>query len=85
MKISKISVYQVDLPFDRGIYKLSGGRSWTSMDNTIVRLDTDDGFVGWGETCPFGPNYLEAFAGGARAGIGELAASLLGRTRLSRR
>ncbi len=78
MKITRISVYQVNLPFDRGTYKLSGGRTWNSLDNTIVRIDTDAGIVGWGETCPFGPNYLEAFALGARAGIGELAPSLLG-------
>ena len=78
MKLTRISVYQVNLPFDRGAYRLSGGRVWESMDSTIVRLDTDDGIVGWGETCPFGPNYLEAFAEGARAGLSELAPSLLG-------
>lgn len=80
MKITKISVYQVTLPFNLGDYeyKLSGGRTWSSLDNTIIRLDTDEGVVGWGETCPFGPNYVEAFALGARAGIEELAPSLLG-------
>ena len=78
MKITKISVFQVDLPFDKGVYKLSGGRTWEAMDTTIVRIDTDTGVVGWGETCPFGPNYLEAFALGARAGIQELSPSLLG-------
>lgn len=78
MRITRISVYQVDLPFDRGTYKLSGGRSWEAMDSSVIRIDTDTGIVGWGETCPFGPNYLEAFARGARAGIGELAPSLLG-------
>ncbi len=79
MKLTRITVYQVDLPFDRGTYKLSGGRTWTAMDSTIIRLDTDQGVVGWGESCPFGPNYLEAFAGGVRAGIAELAPSLLGK------
>lgn len=78
MKLTKISVFQVNLPFDHGTYELSGGRTWTAMDSTIIRLDTDEGLVGWGETCPFGPNYLEAFAEGARAGIAELAPSLLG-------
>jgi len=78
MKITRISVYQVDLPFDRGSYQLSGGRSWQAMDSTVIRIDTDAGITGWGETCPFGPNYLEAFARGARAGIGELAPGLLG-------
>jgi L-alanine-DL-glutamate epimerase-like enolase superfamily enzyme len=78
MKISRIIVYQVDLPFDKGSYKLSGGRSWKAMDSTLIKIETDEGVVGWGETCPFGPNYLEAFARGARAGIAELAPSLLG-------
>ena len=78
MKLTKISVFQVDLPFDKGVYKLSGGRTWKAMDTTIVRLDTDNGLTGWGETCPFGPNYLESFALGARAGIAELAPSVLG-------
>ncbi len=78
MKMTKISVFQVNLPFDKGVYKLSGGRTWEAMDTTVVRIDTDTGVVGWGETCPFGPNYLESFALGARAGIKELAPSLLG-------
>ena len=78
MKITRISLFQVDLPFDRGGYRLSGGRSWDSMDSTVIRIDTDDGTVGWGETGPFGPNYLEAFARGARAGIAELAPGLIG-------
>ena len=78
MKLTKISVYQVDLPFDRGTYKLSNDRVWTAMDSTIIRLESDDGMVGWGESCPFGPNYLEAFAEGVRAGIEELAPALLG-------
>jgi len=78
MKITRVSAYQVDLPFDHGTYKLSGGRTWTSLDSTIVRIDTDAGITGWGETCPFGPNYVEAFAEGARAGIKLLAPDLLG-------
>ncbi len=78
MRITRISIYQVELPFDRGTYKLSGGRSWDSMDSSVIRIDTDLGIVGWGETCPFGPNYTEAFARGARAGIAELAPRLLG-------
>lgn len=78
MKITQISVYQVDLPFDQPGYRLSGGRSWQSLDSTVIRIDTDAGVVGWGETCPFGSNYIEAFARGARAGIGELAPGLLG-------
>ena len=78
MKITRISLYQVDLPFAHGTYQLSGGRTWQAMDSTVIRIDTDYDIVGWGETCPFGPNYLEAFARGARAGIAELAPGLIG-------
>ncbi len=78
MLITQISAYRIELPFARGNYKLSGGRTWKSLDSTVIRIDTDTGLVGWGETCPFGPNYLEAFARGARAGIAELAPGLIG-------
>ncbi len=78
MEITQITVYRVELPFGGGTYRLSGGRSWEGLDSSVIRVDTDAGIVGWGETCPLGPNYLEAFARGARAGIGELAPLLLG-------
>lgn len=77
MLITAISVYRVQLPF-HGAYRLSGGRTWDRLDSTVIRVDTDAGITGWGEACPFGPNYLDGFAEGARAGIGELAPALLG-------
>jgi len=77
MRISTIRVFQVDLPMTK-TYKLSGGREWTSLDTTIVALDTGDGPTGWGEACPFGSSYLPAFAKGVRAVIDELAPHLLG-------
>ena len=77
MLITAISLYRVELPF-HGAYRLSGGRTWNRLDSTVIRIDTDAGITGWGEACPFGANYLEAFAGGVRAGIGELAPALLG-------
>ena len=55
MQISRIDVFQVDLPYAGGAYRLSGGRTYTSFDATIVRVTTDDGLVGWGESTPFGP------------------------------
>ena len=78
MKISKISVYQVDLPLHEGIYNWSGGKSVQVFDSTIVRIDTDEGITGHGEVCPLGPVYLPAYAEGARAGIQILAQSLIG-------
>lgn len=79
MRIAAIDVFQVDLPYSGGVYRLSGGREYRSFDATIVRLTSDDGTEGWGESTPFGSNYIAAHALGVRAGIAELAPGLLGR------
>lgn len=78
MKITRVSVYQVDLPLKEGSYNWSGGKSVSVFDSTIVGIETDEGITGWGEVCPLGPFYLPAFGQGARAGIYELADVLLG-------
>ena len=83
MKITKIRVYQVDLPLNEP-YWLSGGRlQFEKLDSTVVAIDTDAGVTGWGEGCPWGTTYLPAFGGGIRAGIVELGAcALLGQNPL---
>lgn len=78
MNISAIRVYQVDLPLVEGRYSWSEGKFVEVFDSTVVELVTDEGLVGYGEVCPLGPFYLPAFGHGARAGIGELAPTLLG-------
>ena len=78
MKISAIRIYQVDLPLVEGRYSWSEGKYVEVFDSTVVELLTDDGNAGYGEVCPLGPFYLPAFGSGARAGIGELAPTLLG-------
>ncbi len=78
MKISAIRVYQVDLPLVEGRYSWSEGKFVEVFDSTVVELLTDDGNVGYGEVCPLGPFYLPAFGAGARAGIAELAATIIG-------
>ena len=78
MKISKISVFQVDLPLHEGSYNWAGGKSVKVFDSTVVRVETDEGITGHGEVCPLGPVYLPAYAEGARAGIQVLAMALLG-------
>ncbi|MDB4358776.1 mandelate racemase/muconate lactonizing enzyme family protein [Verrucomicrobiales bacterium] len=90
MKITRISVFQVDLPLKEGSYHWSGGKSVSVFDSTIVQIDTDEGITGWGEVCPLGPFYLPAFGQGARAGIYELGPHLIGEsplelTKLNRR
>ncbi|MEO1240725.1 MAG: cis-3-hydroxy-L-proline dehydratase [Pseudomonadota bacterium] len=78
MKLDAIKVYQVDLPLVEGRYSWSEGKFVDVFDCTVVELIADDGQSGFGEVCPLGPFYLPAFAAGARAGIGELAPTLLG-------
>ncbi|KAF9882271.1 mandelate racemase muconate lactonizing protein [Colletotrichum karsti] len=78
LKITKIDVFQVDLPYSGGRYLLSGGREYTSFDATIVRITTNTGLEGWGESTPFGSTYVAAHGLGVRAGIAEIAPKLIG-------
>jgi L-alanine-DL-glutamate epimerase-like enolase superfamily enzyme len=78
MRITGIDVYRVELPLKEGAYNWSGGKSVSVFDSTIVRVETDAGVVGHGESCPLGPAYLPSYAGGVRAGLAELAPQLLG-------
>ncbi|MER8409650.1 mandelate racemase/muconate lactonizing enzyme family protein [Mesorhizobium sp. M1307] len=79
MKIARIELYKIDLPYDGGVYLLSGGREYTSFDASIVRMVADDGTEGWGESTPWGSTYIASHALGTRAGITEIAPALLGR------
>jgi L-alanine-DL-glutamate epimerase-like enolase superfamily enzyme len=78
LKITRISAYQVDLPLREGRYNWSGGKSVSVFDSTVVRIETDTGVIGYGESCPLGPAYLPSYAAGVRAGLAELAPHLLG-------
>lgn len=78
LSIAKIDVFQVTLPYSGGVYRLSGGREYTSFDATIVRVTTNTGIEGWGESTPFGATYIAAHALGVRAGIAEIAPHLIG-------
>lgn len=78
LKIASIDVFQVDLPYSGGVYRLSGGREYTSFDATIVRITTDDGIEGWGESTPFGSTYIASHPLGVRAAIAHMAPSLIG-------
>ncbi len=49
MKITEITVHQVDLPLREGTYSWSGGKSIRTYDSTVVRIHTDEGVVGHGE------------------------------------
>lgn len=78
MKITKISVYQADLPLEFP-YWLSGGRlKFETLDATFVKIETDAGITGWGEGTPWGHTYVPAHGPGIRAGIETMAAFIMG-------
>lgn len=78
MKITKISVYQKDLPL-RDPYWLSGGRlKFEVLDATFVKIETNVGLTGWGEGTPWGHTYVPAHGPGIRSGIETMASSILG-------
>jgi len=78
MKITKILVYQVDLPLKEGRYSWADGKFVECFDSTVVEISTDAGVTGFGEVCPLGPFYLPAYGPGARTGIAELAPHIMG-------
>jgi len=78
MKITKLTVYHIDLPLEHP-YWLSGGRlKFELLDATLVKMETDEGLVGWGEGTPWGHTYVPAHGPGIRAGIETMAQFVLG-------
>lgn len=78
MKIKRVDVFDFELTYVHGVYKMSGGRDVTALPSTLVRVTSDDGRDGWGEVCPLGTTYLPSHAGGARAALELIAPALIG-------
>ena len=78
MRITRVEVFTYDLSYVHGSYVMSGGRVVERLPSTVVRISTDEGVEGFGETCPLGPAYLPAHARGALAALHELAPALIG-------
>ncbi len=78
MKVTRIDVFQMDLTYVHGTYRMSGGRDIRALPSTLVRVTSDTGIEGWGEVCPLGTTYLPAHAGGAQAALALLAPALIG-------
>ncbi len=78
MKITRITVFQKNLPL-KDPYWLSGGRlKFEVLDATFVKLETDAGITGWGEGTPWGHTYVPAHGPGIRAGLQTMAPFVLG-------
>ena len=78
MRIVGIDVFGYELSFRHGSYVMSQGRVVERLPSTVVRVRTDEGVDGWGETCPLGTTYLAASTEGARTALRELAPRLIG-------
>ena len=81
MKISKIELFQHDLELTQN-YTMAGV-CLSSLDSTIVKISTDNGHVGWGESCPVGPTYQPEHARGTRAATQQISPALIGQTVLN--
>lgn len=78
VKIRCIDIFGYDLTYAHGEYVMSNGRAAQTQQSTLVRIRTDHGLEGWGETATLGGNYLPTFTGSTRAALLELAPHLIG-------
>ena len=78
MRIVRIDIFARTYRIAGGTFSMSGGKSAATQDATIVRIETDDGIVGWGEQCAFSPRYIAAHGEGTRAALARMAPAVLG-------
>lgn len=77
-RITDIEIYGYGLTYAHGEYAMSKGRTATQQQSTLVRLRTDDGLEGWGESSTLAGTYLPAFTEGTREAIRVMAPALIG-------
>jgi L-alanine-DL-glutamate epimerase-like enolase superfamily enzyme len=71
MNIARIQSFVIRVSYKHGgPYPVIGGKAWDSMDTLLVRVETDDGAVGWGES--FGYNAI----GSTKAALDGIVAPL---------
>jgi cis-L-3-hydroxyproline dehydratase len=79
MKIRRVTLYDVAVPFGDTAYTMGKQKSVSSITGSVVSLEADEGVIGWGEMVPWGAiTYLPEFAEGVRAGLALLGPKLIG-------
>lgn len=78
MKIVRIDLFQVKYRLLDKKYAWSRGHAVKDFLSSIVKVSTDEGIAGFGEVCPLGSAYMDAFARGLPGGIEEIGPLLLG-------
>ena len=78
-KITQLTVYKVDLEVWGGESRYNQQQQMKApLDVNIVRLDTDNGHVGWGESCTPQPFYMPTLTTASREAIRYVAPLLIG-------
>lgn len=78
LKIQTVEVFQYEVSYRDGVYTMSHGRAQAGEPSLVVRITTDDGLTGWGETCPHGGTYLPGFFESEREALKLLGSVVLG-------
>lgn len=78
MEIRRVDVFAVRYTHAGERFALSGGRTSSGQDATVVRVETGDGLVGWGEQCVFTPSFLPGYGPSTRAALEPLARAIVG-------
>ena len=76
MQITRITLWKQPLT-SHATYFMANGKTCDCIDTVVIRLDTDLGFSGWGESCPI-PHYLPAYADGIAPAVADMAPLLVG-------
>ena len=71
IKITNVTLWHVPLT-SHIAYNMADGKICDTVTSVIMRLEADNGHVGWGEVCPI-PHYLPAYADGVAPAINDLA------------
>lgn len=79
MKITGLKVYRVSLAAWPAETRYTVGLAReVPIETNVLRLDTDAGFVGWGESCTAPPYYYPTLSAGTREAIRHAEPLLLG-------
>ncbi len=78
MKITRLTVFQKDLPLQQPYFLAGGRQRFDVLDATFLKIETDAGLTGWGEGTPWGHTYVAAHGPGIRAGLQTMAGAILG-------
>ena len=78
MKITRISAFQVRLPYIGGTYVWGKGHEISVGLTNVITIDTDADISGCGECCPIDGIYLPAYPEGVIPALTRLAPALLG-------